>query len=160
MEEIENNRIKSKYWKYEKTVYLVGKWAWIIVLIIGIIHILWAIYNIIVLYQVYQLVLSTYGPMIAGAFQVNFFDIWNIIASIILAIFAFFIIKPRFSDKCAEKNWDYLLNDVLMIGSYRIPWMFIWLIICSIFGLGWAGLIIGIPAILLIFAGPKPYRWK
>ena len=75
-------------------------------------------------------------------------------------IFAVALVKPRFSDKWADKDYDYLLNDVVKIGSLRIPLFLIIGIILEIL-LSWVGgLIILIPLLILIFAGPKEYKWK
>lgn len=120
----------------ESFVSELGKWAWIVAIINGIIYILWGVFLIII-----------------------FRGIWYIIGGIVTLIFAVVIVKPRFSDKCATKDWDYLLNDVLIIGNIRIPWMLIWGIILEVFGNWWGGLPIIIPALLLIFMGPKPYNW-
>lgn len=89
------------------------------------------------------------------------YGIWLIICAILIGILTLFIVKPRFSDKCASKDWDFLLNDVLVIGNVRIPWMLIIGIIIEILGLWWwGGLAILIPMIFLLVAGPKPYNWK
>ncbi len=132
----------------ESFVTILGKWAWVIVIINGLIYLFWGIYGLIV------------GLSFPPPFTfVSPFDIWNIISGIAVIILAIIIVKPRFSNKCAAKDWDYLLNDVLTLGNLRIPWMLIWGIIIEILGNLWGGLPILIPAVLLIFMGPKPYDW-
>jgi len=136
-------------WKsLESFVVLIGKWAWVIVLINGIIDVFWGLWGLFV-----ESLLWTYG------FFFGFYYVWYLIGGIVAIIFALLIIKRRFSDKCAAKDWDYLFNDVLILGGYRIPWMLIWGIIVEIL-LWYGGLAILIPAFLLIFMGPNPYKWK
>jgi hypothetical protein len=160
MEENEQVKQKATYWKYENITYILGKWAWVFAILAGIIDLLFGIVGAITVYQSWAIYLAPLGIPITETISSNAYNIWNIISSILLIIFAFFIIKPRFSDKCAQKDWDYLLNDVLQIGSFRFPWMFIWAIIAEILGQWWGGSLIIIPAILLVFLGPKEYNWK
>ncbi len=136
----------------ENFVSELGKWAWIIGIIDGIIYLIWGFVwlgQILALVAQYPNIL-TYLPGV---------EIWYIVGGIVTIVFSFIIIKPRFSDKCAARDWDYLLNDVLQIGDVRIPWMLIWGILIEVFGQWWGGLPILIPALLLIFMGPKPYNW-
>ena len=134
--------------KYEKFVSELGKWAWIIGIINGLIDLIWGIYG-----EIYFLSLG-FGLYIIGPY------IWLIISGTLMMIISFIIIKPDFSDKCANKDWDFLLNWVIPLGNIRFPWMLFWGIILEIFGYGWGGLPVLIPALFLIFAGPKPYNWK
>jgi len=127
----------------ESWVITLGKWAWVIAVINGLVYLLWGI--IWFAFIPFSFMDATY--------------IWYIISGIITIIIAIIIVKPRFSSKCAAKDWDYLLNDVLTLGNLRIPWMLVWGILIEIFGNWWGGLPILIPAILLIFMGPKPYDW-
>ncbi len=83
-----------------------------------------------------------------------------IIAGILAIAIALLLVKPRFSSKWADEDYDYLLNDVIKIGNYRIPLMLILGIILEILLQWWGGLIIIIPLLLLIFMGPKEYKWK
>jgi len=127
----------------EPFVTLLGKWAWVIAVINGLVYLFW-------------------GIMWFAFIPFSFMDatyIWYIISGIITIIIAIIIVKPRFSSRCAAKDWDHLLNDVLTLGNLRIPWMLIWGILIQIFGNWWGGLPIIIPALLLIFMGPKPYDW-
>lgn len=152
---VEKKETKSKskkgsnpnWHKYESFVSELGKWAWIILLIHGIIYLIWGIFIL-----AWDAVLWYWSGTALG--------VWHIISAVVSFILAIFIIKPRFSDKCASKDWDSLLNDVLVVGKARIPWMLIWGTIVEIFGQWWGGLPILIPALILIFAGPKPYNWS
>ena len=160
MGENEKTTKKSKSWEYEKYAHILGKWAWIFAILAALVNLLLAVYYIVIAIQAHQALVSLYGAALVGPLTLNYYDIWNVITSILLIIFALFIIRPRFSNKCAEKDWDYLLNDVLHIGSFRFPLMFIWAIIAEILGQWWGGVLIIIPAILLVFLGPKEYKWK
>jgi len=137
----------SNWQNVEPFVTLLGKWAWVIAIINGLVYLIWGIYGLIV------------GISFPSFIFISPTDIWYIISGIITILIAIIIVKPRFSSKCAAKDWDYLLNDVLTLGNFRIPWMLIWGIIIEIFGNWWGGLPIIIPALLLIFMGPKPYDW-
>ncbi|MFX1388945.1 MAG: hypothetical protein ACFE9Z_02650 [Promethearchaeota archaeon] len=134
-------------WKHASWVSTLGKWAWLIAIASGIIDIIWGLSSVIWLSTL------PYGIYAMG------FPIWLIISGILVAIIAFVIIKPKFSDKCANKDWDSLLNWV-MSENFRFPWMLFWGIIVEILGYGWGGFAIIIPALVLIFAGPKEYKWK
>ncbi len=93
---------------------------------------------------------------------VNFpiLSIWNITWGVIEILIAIAVIKPKFSDKCASQDWDALYGWVLKLGSFKLPWMLVWGIIFEMFGwLAWGGLPVLIPAIMLLFVGPKPYEW-
>ena len=163
MGENEKTPKKSKSWQYEKITYILGKWAWVFAILSAIVNLLIAIWGVVAAIQVYQYWVqyyASYSLTYPGSLIISYYDIWNIITSIILIIFALLILRPRFSNKCAQKDWDYLLNDVLLIGSFRLPWMFIWAIIAEILGQWWGGAFIIVPAILLVFFGPKEYKWK
>jgi len=152
---------KSKEeWQYEKIASIVGKWAWVILLLDALIYIILGIYWEAVAFQLYTSACALVPPGTCPPYIVTGTNVWYIIGAIVTVLFSLLIVRPRFSNKCAAKEWDVLMEDVLVVGGFRIPWMFIWCIIAAIFGVGWATFPILIPAILLIFAGPKPYEWK
>lgn len=140
--------------KYESFVSELGKWAWIIVLISGVIYVFWGIW--ILAWGGIRGLWGLGGLWLLGRAE----GVWYLIGAGLSVALAIIVIKPRFSNKCTDKDWDSLLNDVLVLGSIRIPWMLIWGIIITVVGQWWAGLTILIPAFFLIFAGPKPYNWK
>ena len=155
---------KSKEeWQYEKITSILGKWAWVILLLDALIYIIIAIAGEIAIAQAVTAFCAAWNPILGPCPRIytpSATDVWYIIGAIITVIFSILIVRPRFSNQCAAKEWDVLMEDVLVVGEYRIPWMFIWCIIAAIFGQGWGTFPILIPAILLIFAGPKPYEWK
>jgi len=134
-------------WQHASWVSFLGKIAWIIGLLNGLIG-LFASIGIIALGGIF-------------AFLLIPTQIWNIIASIIGILIALFIIRPKFSNPCGAKDWDALYGWVLNLGGTKVPWMFIWGLLLFLFGwYGWGGLAVLIPAVMLIFAGPKKYNWS
>ncbi len=138
-------------WQHASWVSTLGKWAWIIIIVsdlIGLLVSLFAIITWITLFGFFSLVGS-------GA------STWNIFASIIGIIIALLVIKPKFSKPCGEKDWDALYGWVLKLGGFNVPWMFIWGIIYGIFGwYSWPAVFIMLPAIMLIWVGPRKYEWS
>ncbi|MFX1426483.1 MAG: hypothetical protein ACFFBE_08520 [Promethearchaeota archaeon] len=131
----------SEEWKHASWVSFLGMIAWIVGIIGGVIQIISGIVTA-------ALFLFTWGS-----------PIWSIISGIIAILISFFIIFPQFSIKCQKEDWDSLLDWVLPVGDYRIPWMLLWGAILEIFT--WlGGLFVIIPSLVLLFAGPKEYKWK
>ena len=139
-------------WQHASWVSTLGKWAWIIIVLIDIIGIIWSLSVLI------PLVLFWGISGLIGSGESS----WNIFASIIGIIIALIVIKPKFSKPCGEKDWDALYSWVLKLGGLNIPWMFIWVFILFIFGTyGWGvALTVLLPAFMLIFMGPKEYKWS
>ncbi|TFG30240.1 MAG: hypothetical protein EU532_01255 [Promethearchaeota archaeon] len=138
-----------------------GKIAWIIVLIEGFIFIFWGIYYLYwasVVTQVSEQY-GVYSYVAADIATLTLYGVLYIIGGILGILFAVAFVKPRFSNKWADKDYDYLLNDVIKLGSTRIPLFLIIGIILEIFMSWWGGLIILVPLLILIFAGPKEYKW-
>ena len=141
-------------WQYESLVSVLGKWAWIFGLINGIIEIISGIYLLSIELTALS-VLGGYG------YVPSFIGIWYIIGAVILIFLSFAIIRPKFSNKCAERDWEALYAWTLNLGGTKIPWMLIWGIIFTIFSwYYWGGIFVLLPAILLIFVGPRPYNWS
>jgi hypothetical protein len=144
----------SKNWKHASLVSTIGKWAWIIVILNGILQIIVPLIDYAVRAIAWSLVLPY--PLLIG-----FTEIWDIISGVIVIVIGFFIIKPQFSAKCVDQDWDGLLDWVLVLGTFRVPWMLIWGIVLLIFDwYFWAAAVILIPAALLLFAGPKEFKWS
>ena len=144
----------SENWKHTSLVSTIGKWAWIIVILNGILQIIVPLIDYAVRAIAWSLVLPY--PLLIG-----FTEIWDIISGVIVIVIGFFIIKPQFSAKCVDQDWDGLLDWVLVLGTFRVPWMLIWGIVLLIFDwYFWAAAVILIPAALLLFAGPKEFKWS
>ena len=132
-------------WQHANWVSQLGKWAWIIGIIGGLIDII---------IGVSQLAIPYIGFLFIGN------TIWLVISGIIAIIISFAIIKPKVSNKCAQKDWDHFYNWVWKLGSFRFPFVLFWGILLEVFGYGWAGVPVIVVAIMLIFIGPKEYKWS
>ena len=133
-------------WQHASWVSSLGKWAWIIGILNGVIGLL---------YIVGLLIIYWWIPFYLGT------QIWNIILIIIGILISFLVIKPKFSKPCGEKDWDALYGWVLNLGGFNVPWMLIWGILLLYFGWwSWGGFAVLIPAVMLLFAGPKEYNWS
>ena len=132
-----------------------GTYGWIFLLITGIIYIIGglALLTLAAIFVGYGI----YGPQ--TLVETTLYGVMYLIGGILAIIFTVAFVKPRFSNKWAEEDYDYLLNDVVKIGKTRIPLMLIIGIILEIFLSWWGGLIILVPLLLLIFMGPKEYKW-
>ena len=159
MGEIE--KTEKTEWQYASWVSKLGKWAWIILILQSIISI---IVQLILLSMAitaweasrpyYDLLGLPMPPLLIGGF------IWSLICAIIVLVVSFVIIKPKFSKPCGDKDWDALFEWTLTLGNFRIPWMLIWGIILTPFSWYYlAEVVVLIPAIMLLFVGPKEYNW-
>ena len=153
---------KTSWESVEGFASFLGKWAWIILIIEGLIFIIYGIIGLSAGIAAASLAQQAgVGGLVAGDIAYyTFFYIWYLIGGIATIILAILLVRPRFSKKWAEKDYDYLLNDVIQIGNIRIPTMLIIGVIIEIFLQFWGGLVILIPLLLLIFIGPKEYKWK
>lgn len=126
----------------------VGKYAWLILILIPIIMLIFSL-------------LATIPLIIASIIPGTGNLIWSIISTIFEIPLAWFWVKPKFSERCANREWDLLLDDVIVVGGYKIPWMLVMGLPLEVFGYGWLGLVVLGPAIAIIFFGPRqPYNWK
>ena len=150
MSESQSKPSTSGTWQFASLVSNLGKWAWIAGLINGIVEIIVALYTI-----GWGIALSPFGGGLIGT------GVWYIIGAVILIFISFAIIRPKFSNKCANQDWEALYSWTLSLGNTKIPWMLIWGIIFTIFSwYYWGGILVLLPAILLIFVGPRPYNWS
>ena len=151
-------------WKHAGWVSGLGKWAWIILFVLGIIHIIVGLATAIPAIALWQSAKAAWDLAFPGtpypvAMPIGGL-IWNIIGAAISIIIALFIIRPKFSKPCGEKDWEALYGWTLKLGV-NIPWMFIWGIVYAIFGwYSWPAIFILLPACMIIFAGPRKYEWK
>ena len=153
--------MEESEWKHAGWVSGFGKWAWIILLVQApiriLLEILWVIPRIVYwesFRPYYTFLGQPMPPMPIGAF------IFGLIGGILTLVVSLVIIRPKFSKPCGDKDWDALLGWALNLGSLRVPWMFIWGAIFAIFSLFYAPAIFMIlPAVMIIFAGPKKYNW-
>lgn len=133
-------------WQHASWVSTVGKWAWVIGVLNGLIGILYVVGYSFILW---------WNPFYWTG------QIWNIISSIIGIAISLLIIRPKFSNPCGKEDWDALYGWVLNLGGLRVPWMLIWGILMLPFGwYGWGGIAVLIPTLMLLFAGPKEFKWS
>lgn len=152
-------------WKHAGWVSGLGKWAWIILLLLGIGRILAELGTFMVAIADWTIAQAAWvlafgtpypEPIPLGPLGVL---IWGLIGGLLTLIVALFIIRPKFSKPCGEKDWETLYGWTLKLGA-KIPWMFIWGIIFVIFGWGYfTGIFVILPAIMLIWFGPRKYEW-
>ena len=149
-------------WKPAGWVSGLGKWAWIILFVLGILHIIVGLATTIGAWATAQAAWALTFPSIPYPVAMPIGSIiWNVIGAIISIAVALFIIRPKFSKPCGEKDWEALYGWSLKLGGAYVPWMFIWGIIYTIFGwYSWPAVFVLLPAIMLIFAGPRKYDWK
>jgi hypothetical protein len=133
---------------------IAGKWAWIVMLIGGLITIIIGLLVYLPVAAIWGSIPSIMGPYV-GALA------WEIIKAIIMVAFAIIWVKPKFSNRIAAEKYDEVLDDAIKISTIRIPWMWIMGVILVIFsGWSWGWIILG-PAIIITFFGPSaPYNWK
>jgi len=152
-------------WKHAGWVSGLGKWAWIILLLLGIGRILFEIVSVLPAIAAYETARAAwvlaFGTPYPVAFPIGSLGglIWGLIGGILTLIVALFIIRPKFSKPCGEKDWETLYGWTLKLGA-NIPWMLIWGIIFVIFGWFYVtGIFVMLPAIMLIWVGPRKYEW-
>lgn len=127
-------------WKsFEEIISFVGKFSWIILAIIAFILIIGAIFSFIA------------DGIVLG--------IYNLISVAIMAYLVWTYGKI-YAAKSKEKDWSFLVNDVLVIGSFQLPKMLAYGIVISIFTYGTAVILIVAPALLIIFIGPEEFNWS
>ena len=116
---------KSKEeWQYEKIASIVGKWAWVILLLDALIYLILGIVYEVQIAQAAAAFCAAWNPLLGPCPRIytpSATDVWYIIGAIITVIFSILIVRPRFSNQCAAKEWDVLMEDVLVVGEYRIP---------------------------------------
>ncbi len=114
---------KTALWpRIENYVQIVGKYSWIFAFVGALV------------FEILAFV-SISSRLYANA-------IWDVIITAVDAICLFIYVYSRFGKKAQNKEWQWLVDDVLKVGLYRIPWMLIFGVILEVFGY-WSGL--GVP---------------
>ena len=161
---------KNDTWSsIEKWVALAGKfsWVWLLLQIVIGLFITIAAFAPIAFLQVqidalvttdalYELYLA---PLAAAKAQYVRAIVWYFIGAAV-SITALIIFILPFAHKCGERDWEFLVNDVVVIAGYRIPKMLILGVVLEIFTQGYGGLLVLIPVLLILFLGPVPVQWK
>jgi len=152
-------------WQYAGWVSGMGKWAWILLFVLPIIGIIVGLVTIIPLIVAWEnaraIWVATFPTLpFPTAMPLGTLG-WTIISGIISICIALFVIRPKFSKPCGEKDWEALYGWTLKLGGADVPWMFIWGLIYAIFGwYSWPAIFILLPAVMLIWFGPRKYNWK
>ncbi len=161
---------KNDTWSsIEKWVALAGKFSWIWLLVqvlIGLIAVI-GYFALIAAYQAQlDALVSTdifYAEFLAqwtaAKAQLVGQVVWYFI-SVVITLAALIIFVRPFAIKCGERDWEFLVNDVIVIAGYRIPKMLILGVVLEIFTQGYGGLLVLIPVLLILFLGPVPVQWK
>jgi len=136
---VPRTRDDSTWKSLEDIISFLGKFSWIILAIIAI-----------------GLIIAAIVSFIASGI---FAGIWNLISVAIMAYLVWTYGKI-YAQKCKEKDWSFLVNDVLVIGSFQMPKMLAYGIVISIFTYGTAIILIVAPALLIIFMGPEEFNWS
>ena len=151
-------------WQHASWVSTLGKWAWLLLLLTGVGRIFFELAVAIPAITIWEAGRDAYAILMPGS-PYNVLHpivglIWPIIGGIISIFVALIVIKPKFSKPCGEKDWEALYGWTLNLGGKNVPWMFIWGIIFTIFGWFYVtGAFVMLPAIMLIWAGPRTYEW-
>ena len=151
-------------WKNAGWVSGLGKWAWIILILLGVLRIITELALIVPAMALWEENRAAYAFLFPGVLYpfpnpiVGL--IWPMIGGIVSIVVALFIIRPKFSKPCGEKDWEALYGWTLNLGGKNVPWMFIWGIIFVIFGWFYlTGVFVMLPAVMLIWFGPRTYEW-
>ena len=152
-------------WKHAGWVSGMGKWAWILLFILPILGILVSLATIIPLLTLWQNAKTAWELAFPGTPYIVPMPLgtlgWTIISGIISIVISLFILRPKFSKPCGAKDWEALYGWTLKLGGSNVPWMFIWGIIYGIFGwYSWPAIFILLPAIMLIWFGPRKYDFN
>ena len=144
----------------EPIVTVVGKWAWLWGVIVGVLYFILGIWAIVVYRRAVAIWISIYGTTVPYAGIGYGTAIWQFITALVSIAISILWVRPKFSKPCGDKDWETLLTDVVVLGNIQIPWMLIMGVVLAIFGYGWGGLVVLIIALLMIFLGPRKYEWK
>jgi hypothetical protein len=157
------NTNKSQIWSnFENYAILSAKFSWILVLIYCLVALIMGIVGIVGLAAIE----AAYNPILDQAVleqelaSAKASIAWYFIQLFVMIIFDLIYIKPRFANKFVAKDWTYLVNDVISLGSIRIPKMVFFAVLAIIFSNGWGSTLFVAPVVLYIFFGPIPIQWK
>lgn len=157
----------AETWKnLEPWISRAGEWSWILVIVSSIIGLIVSIVGFasgLSAWNNYQDAIAGYEDLFpytgAEMGTIVFGLIWAIISILITIVVAAIFIKP-FAQRCKARDWEGLLNNVFVIAGYRIPKMLVLGIVLEIFTDFWGGLLVLIPAILILLIGPIKHQWK
>ena len=157
------NANKSQMWEnFEKYAIMSAKFSWILILIYCVVALIMGIVGIVGLAAIE----AAYDPILQQAqleqelASAKASIAWYFIQIIVMLFLDLIYVKPRFSNKFVAKDWTYLVNDVVSLGSIQIPKMVVLAVLAIIFSNGWGSTLFIAPVVLYIFFGPIPIKWK
>lgn len=131
-------------WKsLEKWVSLGGQFSWVLFVIWIIVRLI----SIIVL-----------GIVPDTRVKGWFYVFWGFLSITVIIYLGITFLKP-FAIKCKEKDWSYLVNDVIVFDIYRIPKMLVLGLVLLIFS-SWGSSLVILVSLFIIFMGPEEVQWK
>ena len=133
------SRDDSTWKSLEDIISFVGKFSWIILAVIAFFMIIGAIFSFI----------GSGIPL----------GIYNLLSVAIMA-YLVWTYGRIYAQKCKEKDWSFLVNDVLVIGSVQIPKMLAYGILICIFTYGTGIVLVVLPALLTMFMGPEEFSFS
>ncbi|HME53319.1 MAG TPA: hypothetical protein VKM55_13940 [Candidatus Lokiarchaeia archaeon] len=144
--------MSSKNWEsMENIVVGLGTWSWLVVLAAAILDIALGFYYLW-WFGIFTLGLGFGGLLgyTAGLY------IWYIIAGAIELVLLFIYVLKTFVPKIKAKDWNFLLSDSIF--APKFPKMLFFGILLFVFAPGMyyvGGILVVIPALLIMFAAPK-----
>lgn len=133
---------KSESWsKAEPWVVGLGRFAWLIGIAAAAVYIIYGITLLPIRWYI-------------GT------GIWYIASGAAAAVLSLIYGLGSFSKTCADKDWNFLVNDVIKFGSLRVPKMLFFGILIAVFSNGWGAAGFLIPAILIFVIQPVKMQWK
>lgn len=66
----------------------------------------------------------------------------------------------KFSNICKEFDWEATISEVIHFGDLRVPKMIFFGTIAAVFGSGFGGAGLIVPAVLILNLGPVTMQWR
>ena len=83
-----------------------------------------------------------------------FWGIWYTLSTL-FTVYTIITYGKVYSDKCKAKDWEFLMTDMLIIGTLEIPKMLAFAVLLFIFTQFWGGFLVYASAFLIYFFYPK-----
>ncbi|RLI63706.1 MAG: hypothetical protein DRO88_09235 [Promethearchaeia archaeon] len=147
------NTNKNVWNTIEKYVVFTGKWSWLVLIGNILVYLIAGIIALIGGIALNRNIGGNIGNAAIGS------GIWMMIGAILSGLLIFFFVLP-FSKKIAARDYNFLVNDVVVLGKLRLPKMLLLGIILEVFTQGWGGLFVLVPALCICFLGPAYMRWR
>src|SRR5271157_3411335 len=133
-------------WKFEAIAERIGALAWLPPLISAGIDISFAFIGCCV--PVPAIWVLAYAGHSYGIIT------WSFIRGLACLIITVVYVYKPITAACKKRDWEFLFNDIYNFGKFRMPKMLFFGILLEVFSYGYAGVLVLVPAMLLIFVGP------